>query len=61
MPRPPLDTTKPLPYIPGTPPVFGSTPEESIRAIWDEFNRIAAALAQNQGTAPARNRKVPAP
>lgn len=61
MSRPPKDYSKPVPYTPGPPPVFGNNPEEAIRAIWDEFNRIAAVLAQNQGTVPARNREVPAP
>lgn len=45
MPRPPKDLSKPQPYTPGPPPVAGSSPEEITRAVWDEFNRIAAYLA----------------
>lgn len=45
MPRPPKDYTIPVPYNPGPPPVVGSSTEEVIRATWDEFNRLAAYLA----------------
>jgi hypothetical protein len=51
MPRP-IDVSKPLPYTPGPPPVVGSSPEEIVRATWDEFNRIAHYLA-DPDTAPA--------
>lgn len=45
MPRPPKDYSIPQPYVPGPPPVAGSSQEEIIRATWDEFARIAAYLA----------------
>lgn len=61
MPRPPKDYSVPVPYTVGPPPVFGSDPEQAIRAIWDEFNRIAAVLAQMQTPAPSRNEEAPPP
>lgn len=60
MPRPTPDTTKPLPYIPGPPPVFGSSQEEMTRAVWDEFNRISAVLAQMPVT-PAKSSEASPP
>lgn len=50
MPRPPKDYSQPVPYTPAPPPVAGSTPEEVIRATWDEFQRIAALLADQSAT-----------
>ena len=45
MPRPPKDYSTPQPYTPGPPPLSTSTPQEIVRATWDEFARIAAYLA----------------
>ena len=33
-----------LEYVPGPPPAPGSTPEQVTRAVWEELERIAAAL-----------------
>lgn len=44
MPRLDRNRSLPIPYRPNNPPGPGSTPEQSIRAIWTEFTRIAAAL-----------------
>ena len=55
MPRP-LDVSKPQPYVPGPPPVVGSSTADVIRATWDEFARIAAYLAEPDTTPPARLR-----
>lgn len=43
-----IDTRRGAPqtYAPSPIPAPSSTPEERLRAIWDEFDRIAAYLAQ---------------
>lgn len=50
MPRPPKDYSVPVPYVPHPPPVAGSSPEEIVRATWDEFSRLAALLADRTVT-----------
>lgn len=45
MPRIDRNRSLPIPYRPNSPPEPSSTPEQSLRAIWTEFTRIAAALA----------------
>ncbi len=45
MARPPVDRTKPVPYVPAPPPVKGTEPDQLTRAIWDELRRIADAIA----------------
>jgi hypothetical protein len=39
-----------LEYVPGPPPAPGSTPEQITRAIWEELERIAAAMLPNDHT-----------
>lgn len=46
MPRIDTRRTAPLTYTPSPIPGPSSTPEERLRAIWDEFDRIAQYLAQ---------------
>ena len=45
MARPPKDYSQSAPYTPSPPPVAGTSPEQMVRATWDEFYRIAAYLA----------------
>lgn len=47
MPRTDTNRGNPLTYVPGPPPAPGSTPEQIIRAVWDELHRIAAFVVQS--------------
>jgi len=45
MPRMDNNRSLPQPYRPANPPAPGNDPGDVIRAVWDEFNRIASAMA----------------
>lgn len=45
MPRTDRNRSLPIPYRPNNPPGPGSTPDQTIMAIWTEFTRISASLA----------------